>query len=109
MGTLGPNAAGTFANDSTLGVVAMTNPSNAAISDNVYVTSVLLITQISNYLKATNFGFTIPLDATITGITVNIERSSNTLSGTVDSSLRLVKGGVISGNNKAHDAYMRRL
>lgn len=101
MGTLGPNSGGTFASDSTLGVVAITNPSNAQISDNSYATSVLLITQISNYLKVTNFNFFIPLDATITGVTVSVERSSNTLNGTQDSSVRLVKGGAISGNDKA--------
>lgn len=100
MGTF-TNSGSTFASDATLGVVAMSNPTNAGISDNAYVTAVLLITQISNYLKATNFKFAIPLDATITGVTVNVERSSNTLNGTRDSSVRLVKGGVISGDNKA--------
>lgn len=101
MGTAGPNNAGTFASDNSLGVVAITNPSNAQLSDNSYATSILLITQISNYLKATNFGFAIPSDASIAGVTVAIERSSNTLNGTHDSSIRLVKGGVISGNDKA--------
>lgn len=95
------NSGGTFASDSTLGVVAITNPGNAQISDNSYATAILLITQISNYLKVTNFGFNIPLDATITGITVSVERSSNTLNGTHDNSVRLVKAGVISGNDKA--------
>lgn len=95
------NTGGTFISDSTLGVVAITNPSNAQLSDNSYATSVLLITQISNYLKATNFNFNIPSDATINGITVSVERSSNTLNGTHDSSVKLVKGGVISGNDKA--------
>lgn len=100
MGTF-TNSGGTFASDATLGVVAMSNPSNAGTSDNSYVTAVLLLTQISNYLMATNFNFNIPLDATITGVTLSCERSSNTLNGTQDSSVRLVKGGVISGNDKA--------
>lgn len=100
MGTF-TNSGGTFASDNTLGVVAMSNPTNAQISDNSYVTAVLLITQISNYLKVTNFGFTIPADATITGITASVERSSTVLNGTHDNSVRLVKGGVISGNDKA--------
>ena len=101
MGTLGPNIGGTFVSDATLGVVAITNPNNAQLSDNTYATSVLLITQLSNYLKATNFNFNIPLDAVITGITVSIEKSGNTPNATVDNSVKLVKGGSISGNDKA--------
>lgn len=101
MGTLGPNSGGTFATDSTLGAVAWTAAGNAQLSDDSYATSVLLLGQITNYLKATNFGFAIPNDATVTGITVNIERSTNTLSSTQDNSVKIVKGGVIAGNDKA--------
>lgn len=100
MGTF-TNSGGTFASDNTLGAVAITNASNAQLSDNSYATSVLLLSQISNYLKVTNFNFTIPTDATITGITVSVERSSTVLNGTHDSSVKLVKGGTISGNDKA--------
>lgn len=101
MGTLGPNPGGTFVSDATLGVVSITNPANAVASDNSYATAILLLSQISNYLKVTNFGFTIPTDATITGVTVAIERSSTVLNGTHDDSIKLVKGGTISGNEKA--------
>lgn len=100
MGTF-TNIGNTFANDATLGVVSITNASNAQLSDNSYATAVLLLSQISNYLKVTNFNFSIPTDATITGITASIERSSNTLNGTHDSSIKLVKGGSITGNDKA--------
>lgn len=95
------NTGNTFASDNALGVVAIANPSNAQLSDNAYATAVLLITQISNYLKVTRFLFTIPLDATITGVTLSVERSTTVLNGTHDSSIRLVKAGVISGNDKA--------
>jgi hypothetical protein len=101
MGTLGPNSGGTFATDSLLGVVDWTGASNASISDGSYATSGLLLGQISRYLKVTNFGFTIPLDATITGVTVNVERSTTTLNATHDNSVRLVKNGDVSGDNKA--------
>lgn len=100
MGTF-TNNGNTFASDNTLGVVAITNPANAQTSDNTYATAVLLLSQISNYLKVTNFNFLIPSDATITGVTVSIERSSNTLNGTHDDSIKLVKGGVILGNELA--------
>lgn len=101
MGTYGPLPGGTFASDSSIGAVAITNPGNALVSDNSYATSILLTGQISNYLKVTNFGFKIPSDATIKGITVSIERSSNTLNGTHDNSVKLVKGGTATGNDKA--------
>lgn len=101
MGTYGPLGGGTFASDATLGVVAITNPANVAISDNSYATSVLLNGQSSQYLKATNFGFAIPTDATVAGVTVAIERNSTVGATTVDNSVKLVKGGTISGNDKA--------
>lgn len=101
MGTLGPNSGATFASDATLGIVAITNAANANLSDNAYATAVLLGTQTSQYLKCTNFGFTIPTDTTITGITVNVERNSTVGLTTTDNSVKLVKGGAISGNDKA--------
>jgi hypothetical protein len=101
MGTFGPLSAMTFATDSALGAIAWTNASNAQISDNSYATSVLLLGQITNYLKATNFGFSIPLDATITGITAGVERSSNTLNATHDNSVKLTVSGATTGNDKA--------
>lgn len=101
MGTLGPNNSLVLANDSLLGIIAMSNPTNAQLSDDSYVTAVLALGQTSQYLKATGFNFTIPLDATITGITVEVERSSTALSALSDSSVRLVNGGTVSGDNKA--------
>lgn len=101
MGTYGPNAGATFTSDATLGVVAWTNPTNAAVQDATYATAVLLLSQISNYLKVTGFGFAIPADATISGVTVNIRRSGNTLNATQDDSVKLVQGGTIAGNEKA--------
>jgi len=102
MGTLGPNNGGTFADDATVGTIAWTNPSNASASDNIYATASLLATQITHYLKSTNFGFAIPTDATVIGVTVDIERSQTGVGAAVnDSSVKLVKGGTISGNEKA--------
>ena len=100
MGTL-INTGTVFASDATVGVVAITNPANAQLSDNSYATSVLALSQLSNYLKITGFLFAIPLDATITGITVSVERSSSLSNATTDNSVKLVKDGVISGTEKA--------
>lgn len=101
MANLGPLPAATFATDAALGAIAWTGAGNAAASDNSYATSILLLGQITNYLKATGFGFSIPQGATIMGITVNIERSTTVLNATHDNSIRLVKGGVIAGDEKA--------
>ena len=62
----------------------------------------------THYLKASNYGFNIPTGATINGITVVINKSSNTSVNVCfrDNIVRLIKGGVIqtavnraSGNN----------
>lgn len=54
-------------------------------------------------LKATGYGFSIPTSATILGVVYTIKRQtkSNTTSPFGDQTISLIKGGVISGNNKA--------
>lgn len=101
MSATGPLSGATFADDSTVGTIAISNAGNAAASDDAYATMVLTLAAVSHFLKATNFGFGIPSDATINGILVEIERSSTLLSATQDSSVKLVKGGVIGGTEKA--------
>ncbi len=57
----------------------------------------------THHLEVTDFGFAVPGAATITAVTVNITRT--TLTGTVvDSLVRLIKGGVVAGNNNASPA-----
>jgi len=70
---------GTMADDATVGTVAWTNPNNAKVSDNVYTEGVTVGNQRTHYLKATNFGFSIPTGATINGIFV--EQESKTVAG----------------------------
>lgn len=100
MGSL-TNSASSASVDGSLGGVAVLNPTNALTSDDSYATCALLLSQISNYLMVTNFNFNIPLDATITGVTVNVERNATSTSAISDNSVKLVKGGVISGSDKA--------
>lgn len=96
---------GTFVSDSTVGTIAITNPSNADISDNIYATAILLLNEITQYLKITNFGFTIPIHSTIDGILVEIERNSTVLNSVTDSNIRLVlPSGAISSTNKSAGA-----
>jgi hypothetical protein len=95
------NSGGTFISDGTLGGITVLNPTNAGTSDDSYATCALLLGQISNYLMVTGFNFAIPTDAIITGITVKVERNATSTSAITDNSVKLVKAGVISGNDKA--------
>jgi len=100
MSSAGPNNGSSFVDDASVGTVAWSNPANAQYSDNVYASVTLNSGIISHYLKATGFGFSIPSNATINGILVEVERKA--AAGTIgDYSVKLVKGGAISGNNKA--------
>lgn len=95
--------AGTAANVTGVGTVAWTNAGNVAADDNVYAT-IAINNATSNYLQATNYGFSIPPEATINGIAVTIGRFQNaTASGNDvrDNVVQLIKGGTIVGSNKA--------
>ncbi len=55
----------------------------------------------TNCLNSTNFGFTIPAAATITGIIVDIEKRSDFGSNVQDNQLYLIKAGIPIGTNHA--------
>ncbi|HAI98484.1 TPA: hypothetical protein DCL30_02980 [Candidatus Peribacteria bacterium] len=101
----GPNGPGTVVNDASSGDNAWSDPSNATASDNAFATVTVNANVIeetfesSNYLKATNFGFTIPAASTINGVTVQVERTSN--NWVLDTVVQLVVGGSIQGSNYA--------
>jgi len=78
--------------DYTKGDVNWSNPDNAKVSDDTYAT-VTLSSQRSHYLKATNFGFNIPSNATITSIIPIVE--AKTASGEVNIFTNVVKAGTI--------------
>lgn len=87
---------GSCSNVTGIGTIAWANPVNAYSGNNVYSTaSNMIMNTATNYLRCTNYGFSIPLGATIKGITVNVERKTS--DGTIkDKAMRLVKdvGGV---------------
>lgn len=96
---VGPSSPGTLASDSAVGAIAWSSSGSASASDDSYASAEMGMGQDSYYLKATNFSFSIPNDATIDGIKAEFEGHSEAGS-IVSSSVRLVKGGVISGNDK---------
>lgn len=107
MTTLGPNSAGTGADDATVGTLAWSNPDRVVASDDSKANASSTANVTTHYLKATNFGFTVPVGATINGITVEVERMTTNNAAarnTVDNSVRLVVGGTITGDDKADAA-----
>lgn len=97
MSDTGAVYAGTAANDASAGTTAWTNASNATADDG---SSASISTgSNSQYLKATNFGLTVPSGATIDGIQLEVKwvRTTSTYQQVVSS----VKGGTIGGTNKS--------
>ena len=75
-------------------------PENAELSDDIYSTvSLGLFNPNSKYLTVTGFGFSLSVRAVVLGIKIDIERS--TAIGITDYSIKIIKGGSISGDEKA--------
>ncbi len=56
---------------------------------------------MSDYLRATNYGFSIPSDTIINGIAVTVLRRDTSGNGAIDADLYLLKGGAMVGTNHA--------
>lgn len=105
MTTTGPNSAGTGASDNgNGGTAAWTNPDRITVSDNSRSQASVAAAATTEWLKATNFGFSIPTGDTIDGIQAGIEKRSGTASAIQDVDVKLVKGGTVQGANKAEAA-----
>lgn len=99
----GPLGAGTGADDGS-GASVWSNPGNITADDASYAVNTPGQSP-SDYLEATNFGFSIPVGSTINGIYVEIEvKASQDLpfSHSVgDNSVRLIQGGAIGGTDES--------
>lgn len=102
MASQGPLSPGTVVDDSAVGSVAWTSPSSAATQNDLYAAASSFSGQSTHYLKATNFGFSIPSTAVILGVTVEIEKISS--ASVQDAAVKLVKGGVVVGNDHSDAA-----
>jgi hypothetical protein len=101
----GPRDAGTGANRIGVGTVEWGNPQNIALSGqnagmNLSSRINSSTPRITNYLQGTGYGFDIPLDATINGLTVTINRQAGG-SGIRDNEVSLVVENAIQTTNKA--------
>ena len=102
MASQGPLSPGTLADDATVGLQPWTDPTNAASSNDSYTTASMTVS-VSHYLKATNFGFSVPTGATITGILVEIEKSKTggAINNATDNIVKIVKSdGTIGTEDK---------
>ncbi len=90
---------GTGTDISTVGTVTWTNPGYITANDNSYALA-SLSNSTSHYLRATNFGFSVPSNAIITGITVNIGRYASG-NNVADADVLLLKNGAVTGTDKA--------
>jgi peptidoglycan/xylan/chitin deacetylase (PgdA/CDA1 family) len=102
--TVGPINAGTGSSVSGVGTISWSNPGNITITTgNKYATVDVSHGSTTRYLEGTNYGFSIPDGATISGIKVAIQRKSDSFSSSNinDSTVKLVKGGDVVGSNKA--------
>ena len=99
------NNAGTGASVTAgAGSVAWTTPGNITAVGSPYAQVTLAnTTVVSEYLEGTNYGFAIPSSATITGITVTINRQSSSTQANNsinDNVVSLIKGGTLVGTDK---------
>jgi hypothetical protein len=101
--TRGPNNAGTGANLTGVGTSAWSNPGNITAVGTPFATVAPGAQGTSNYLFASNYGFSIPANAIINGIQLTIRRSSTQSAGTGnrDNEVRLVKNNNLEATNKS--------
>lgn len=93
---------GTVTGNTGTGTEVWSNPDNIKADDaNVASTANLSNDEVTKDLIATDYGFAIPGNATITGIEVIINRRATGTDDIQDESLKLIKGGTAQGNDKA--------
>lgn len=101
--TAGPNHPGTVVSDASFGTNPWSDTANAQASDDAYA-SVSPGGNPTEYLKGTNFGFSLPAGAVIIGISASVEHVSG--GGTVvDASVKIVKAGTATGSEHADPAF----
>jgi len=99
MASIGPNNFSTFTTAAGIGSADWSAASSAQTSDNVAAN--YRCDSGSFYLKATNCNPSVPAGATINGIVVEVQKKADVGTKVQDSAAQLIKGGTISGTNKA--------
>lgn len=103
----GARSGSVFTDNNAIGSFAFSSPGNAATSDNISTSASAIASLFvgnTHYLEAKGFGFAIPPSASICGIVVEVQKNAtgiNLFASVEDNSVRLIKGGTITGNNYA--------
>lgn len=98
-----PSSSSSCVNDTGIGSQTWSTLTGPLSSDNTYATASVDDGQTTNYLKCTGYGFSVPVDAVIEGITVGVERFANN-TNVRDASIRIVKNNNIGSTNKSTTA-----
>lgn len=101
-GNSGTVSGATFSSDTSVGTTAFVSPSNVSASDNTYATKLAGTPLTTYYLTVTNFNFSIPSNATVAGIEVNVEGKKSLAQDTGRfSNVKLILSGSISGTSQS--------
>lgn len=96
----GPANPGTAADDASTGAAAWSDVNNAKTFDGTWALATTTDITGTHYLKLTNFGFAIPSDATVDGITVEVRKFGSSATQCFDEEARIVKGGSIGTTDR---------
>jgi len=103
----GADLPGTASTDSAIGTVDWTTPNNIKVDDSTSANIDFGATErVTYYLKATNFGFALPSNSDITGITVTVKELNDKGSSShyaKDVNVKLIKAGTIQTVNKGNN------
>ena len=103
MADTGYKAPSTLAEDTSTGALSWVDPQNGKAEDGSVATCQDdYQARDTYYLKVTNFSANVPTGATINGISVGVKKAYSGSAGTNvrDKSLKMVRGGTISGDEK---------
>lgn len=93
----------TITTNTSVGTIDWNNTGNvSANGGGVAETNTMAKNEISYYIVSTNFGFSVPAGATITGIEVKINKAAQPVGdgGMKDQNINIIKGGAIGSTNR---------
>jgi hypothetical protein len=100
----GPNLPSSGVDDSSIGTIAWTNTGDVTAEDGNAATASLINSDVSHYLKITDFGLN--AQGAMLGVSVAAKRFASGGMTIVDKSVKLVVGGAITGTeHKQPDAW----
>lgn len=110
MASQGPFFCGTGASDATVGAIAWANPTRITAEDASSADALLGGGQLSQYIVGSNYGFSIPVGATMVGVQVDAKMQSQgggSPAAAAESTIKLgTAAGTFVGNNKSTSAFL---